>query len=521
MSDAALVDVVRNMSSSSRGDAERVIGDALQHDICMKESIEDARMTCARCGADEELLVRRPDLSQTLICSVCGCDTKMGMDFDCGRTYAYDDEDEDTAPHQQSAVTAFGDADTGAIIDVVTGKRRRCADAVRASASRASDRSDMVAALSQIIKAHAHNALLPCGAESATLIEVPFEPNPRIRTRVYAEARRRILNAAHILRAVTNGIAPRSIVVPRFRSIFQSGVQFLTTAVGDWVGSREACLDAWRYVICDWYRRSGIQQRNYHVFMVVAIVYAGLRTGCAIPPERCVLEMSQCTAALATTGLSAVGAIVFETTLRRFYDRWGRILTDAADGTTATTTTTAIFPPEQPSSYRELQTMNFAVELPPDSCFAWSRIVLSLIRWFVASCFVFEHARHAPQVLATAERQVTYIWERRHMFNSVKCSAHTAFVRGNAKLHSFWRFLREPERLAHFETIYAHAYCAPWFTDVPVFRDSGAWACAILCLQLLDSPHRPDGLDVCDYFGRRTRDVMPFVAAIEAISLLQ
>lgn len=533
MSDAALVEVVRNMSENTRGDAERVIGEVLQHDICMKESIEDARMRCVRCGAGEELLMRRPDLSQTLICGVCGSDTKLGMDFDCGPGRVYnDDDDADGNTQHHDTMSCFGEAESGAIVDansgkhprgstigIATGKRHRgSSDAVRIAASRACDRSDMVAALSRIIKGHAYNALLPEGSESVTLVEVPFEPNPRIRTRVYTEARRRILNAAHILKAVTTGISPQSIVVPRFRSIYQSGVDFLMSNVGDWVGSREACVDAWRFVICDWYRNSGIQQRNYHVFMLVAIVYAGLRTGCAIPPERCVLEMSQCTSALSTCGLSAVGSIALQTTQRRFYDRWGRILTSVVG---CEGSTTAIFPLDYPPNYEALLVWNEAVQLPPDSCFCWCHVVLSHIRWFLARRFVFEFTRHTPSILAAAERQIMFMWERRGLFNKMKRDAHTAVARGNAKLHCFWRYIREPERLAHLEPMYAKAFEAPWITDIPVFRDAGAWACAILCLLFLDSPHRPQDLDICDYFGRRIRDVMPFVAAVEAIQLLQ
>lgn len=503
MSDAALVDVVRNMSN--RGDTAQILRDALQHDIRVKESIEEeARsLRCTRCGAGEDLLERRPHLSQTLICGACGFDTKLGMDFDEGRTRAYDDEDPDAAPHAQAALSVFGEADSAA---PVTGKRRRRADSV--ADAREFDRSDMVAALSGIIKAHARNALQPAGAETQSLLELPFEKNARLRTRMFTEARRRIFNALRVLRAVSAGTAPRAMVVPRFRSIYNSGAAFLRGAAGEWAGSRDACLDAWRYVVCDWYRRSGIQQRNYHIFMLIAIVCAGLRVGCAIPPERCVFEMSQCLGDMEHTGLSSIRSLDFEATVRRFYDRWGRIVT----GTVAPSQS-ASFPIEQPKTVSELLAANRVPHTDPT--FAWSHIVMSHISWFASRAV---SPAHAHALLCAAERRVLVVWERRHLFNQTKHEAHVAFTRGHAKLHCFWRYLREPERLAHFQPLHRKAYDAPWFTDAPVFRDSGAWACAVLCL--LPPDLKPPGVDICDYFGRRPRAIMPFVSAIEAVDLL-
>lgn len=512
MSDAALVDVVRNMSNRGGAtEAEKIVRDALQHDIRMKESIEEARcLRCSRCGAAEDMLVRRPHLSQTLICSACGTDTMRNADFDEGRTYAYDDEDPDSAPHAQFAVSVFGEADSPEPPPPVTGKRRWRADSI--ANARESDRSDMVAALSGIIKAHARNALLaPDGsadAQQAPLLEVPYEQNARLRTRLFTEARRRILNALRVLRAASAGVAPRSMVVPRYRSIYNSGAAFLRNVAGEWVGSRDACLDVWRYVVCDWYRQSGIQQRNYHVFMLVAIVRAGLRTGCAIPPERCVFEMSQCLGEMERTGLSSITSIDFGATVRRFYDRWGRIVAGTvAPGKAAT------FPIERPSCLGALLATNRAAHTDP--AFAWCNVVMSHIRWFAASAVLPAHA-HA--LVRAAERRTIIVWERRHLLNQTKRDAHAAFQHGHPKLHCFWRYLREPERLSYFEPLYRKAFDAPWFTDAPVFRDSGAWACALLCL--LPSALKPRGVDICDYFGRRARDIMPFVAAIEAVDLL-
>lgn len=508
MSDAALVDVVRNMSSQRVGGTEQFVRDALQHDIRVCESIEEARcmQQCSRCGAGEELLVRRPHLSQTLICGACGSDTKLGMDFDEGRTHAYDDEDPDSAPHAQSTVSVFGEADS---LAPETGKRRRWRQAANSSADvREFDRGDMVAALSGIIKAHARNALLPEGAESQSLLEVPFEQNARLRTRVFTEARRRIQNALQVLRAVSAGVAPRSIVVPRFRSIYSSGAAFLRGAAGEWAGSRDACLEAWRYVVCDWYRKSGIQQRNYHIFMLVAIVRAGLVTGCAIPPERCVFEMSQCLGDMETAGLSSIKSLDFGATVRRFYDRWGRIVAGTiAYGHTAS------FPVEQPRACPELVLANQAPHTDPT--FGWCHVVMSHIRWFASR--IVPPAQQWS-LLCAADRRVVVVWERRHLLNRTKREAHAAFEHGNAKLHCFWRYLREPERLSHFQPLHRYAYHAPWFTDAPVFRDSGAWACAVLCL--LPPALKPRGVDICDYFGRCPRAIMPFVSALEAVDLL-
>jgi hypothetical protein len=511
MSDAALVDVVRNMSShrGAGSDTEKIVRDALQHDIRVKESIEEARLLrCGRCGAGEEMLVRRPHLSQTLICSACGADTRLGADFDEGRTYAYDDEDPDAAPNAQSAVSVFGEADS-LEPETTTGKRRR-RRADSAADARQFDRSDMVAALSGIIKTHARNALLLEGAETQALLEVPYEQNARLRTRMITEARRRILNALLVLHATSAGVAPRSMVVPRYRSIYNSGAAFLRGVAGEWVGSRDACLEAWRYVVCDWYRQSGIQQRNYHIFMLVAIVRAGLRTGCAIPPERCVYEMTQCLGEMERTGLSSIKSMDFDATVRRFYDRWGRIVA----GTVAAGKS-ASFPVEQPATFDALVATNGATP-HTDPTFAWCHVVMSHIRWF-ASCAVVPPAQ-AHALVCAAERRILIVWERRHLLNETKREAHVAFTHGHTKLHCFWRYLREPERLSHFQPLYRKAYDAPWFTDAPVFRDSGAWACAVLCL--LPPTLRPRGVDICDYFGRRTRDIMAFVSAIEAVDLL-
>ena len=508
MSDAALVDVVRNMSSSSShrasaSDTEQIVRDALQHDIRVKESIEAARLLrCGQCGAGEELLVRHPHLSQTLICSACGTDTRLCADFDEGRTHAYDDEDPDTAPNAQSAVSVFGEAES--LEPDELGKRRR-----RADDARQFDRSDMVAALSGIIKTHARNALLLDGTETQALVEVPYEQNARLRTRMFTEARRRILNALLVLRATSAGVAPRSMVVPRYRSIYNSGAAFLRSVAGEWVGSRDACLDVWRYVICDWYRQSGIQQRNYHIFMLVAIVRAGLRTGCAIPPERCVYEMSQCLGEMERSGLSSITSIDFDATVRRFYDRWGRIVT----GTVATGKS-ASFPIEQPASFDALVAANQATP-HTDTTFSWCHVVMSHIRWFASRAVP---PANAHTLVCAAERRIAMVWERRHLLNQTKREAHVACANGHAKLHCFWRYLREPERLAHFLPLYRKAYDAPWFTNAPVFRDSGAWACAVLCL--MPPVLRPRGVDICDYFGRRTRDIMTFVSAIEAVDLL-
>ena len=141
----------------------------------------------------------------------------------------------------------------------------------------------------------------------------------------------------------------------------------------------------WRYVVCDWYRQSGIQQRNYHVFMLVAIVRAGLRTGCAIPPERCVFEMSQCLGEMERTGLSSITSIDFGATVRRFYDRWGRIVAGTvAPGKAAT------FPIERPSCLGALLATNRAAHTDP--AFAWCNVVMSHIRWFAASAVLPAHA---------------------------------------------------------------------------------------------------------------------------------
>lgn len=492
MSDSALVDVVRNMRSThaDRDSAVPIINAVAQHDIHTKESIDEARLRC-ECGAGEEQLQRRPHLSQTLICGVCGVDTKLGMEFDEGRTHAYDDEDPDTAPNPQADVSAFGDAITDA--STLSGGKRKLS--VDINEARVSDRDDMVAALSDIIKTHARNALTPDGADAQPLVTVPFERNARLRTRLYTEARRRIGNALHILESVTCGMAPRTMVVPRFRSVFKRGCDFLRRSVGDWVGSRDACVDSWDYVFRVWYRASGIQQRNYHIFMLIAIVYAGLRTGCAIPPERCVFELSQCLDLMERTGLSSITSLDFDATVRRFYDRWSRILADSG----------AVFLLEQPATHKELlETPAAATE------YTWTHVVMSHIRWFA---FTSGRVPEPDSLVQEAEFQVTLVWERRHLLNRLKREAEAAFQCGHAKLHCFWRFLREPERLALFTPLHQKAYEAPWFTDAPVFRDSGAWACAFVCLLL---PPRGD-IDICDYFGRRARDIMPFVSAIEAI----
>lgn len=547
MSAPALMDVAGGLMTAGASD---LVSDIEQRHLELRESLDDARPMCTRCGAGEDRLIRRPDLSQTLICGVCGTDTLIGMDFDIGRTFAYEDEDADSAPTAQSLVSAFGDLRTSTSRHwSSTGVRVRSgmgsnADALAADQVelRRCDRSDMVAALSEVIKAHARDAI-GVGNEGP-IMELPFEANARRRTQHCILARRRISNGANLLRMLVNCAggeqeAANAVVVPRYRAVYDNGVQYLSN-VGNWVGSREECVNQWRAVICDWYRGSGIQQRNYHVLMLIAIVRAGMVTGCLIPPERAVFEISQTVRLMRSTGLSSVHSVDQNNSVVRFYNRWDLICNSAVftaatascSGATRVLRHRCQFLMEQPTTPDAFASVNRKNDVltgvshdsvEDQTTYSWQHLVTSHVRWFAQHVFVAPHTRHGEDLIRTAERLALLVWKRRHDLNETKRRAASAFERGPVMCHSYWRFMRENERLFHMTALYRRAYASPWFTDVPVFLDSGAWACAIVNVILADGRSvqwRPAGLDVCDYMGRRVRDVMPFVAAIEAVQML-
>ena len=560
MSAPALMEVACGLSAGGGGGGgggSDIVSDIEQRHLALRESVDDARPRCTRCGANEERLIRRPELSQTLICGVCGTDTMIGMDFDIGRTFAYEDEDSDCAPTAQSLVSAFGDLRTSSTRQWSTaGVRVRSGMGSNVDAAAADqvelrrcDRSDMVAALSEVIKAHARDAI--GAADDGPLMELPFETNARRRTQHCILARRRISNGASLLRMLVNSAGgepetTNAVVVPRYRAVYDNGVRYLNT-VGDWVGSREECVNQWRAVISDWYRGSGIQQRNYHVLMLIAIVRAGMVTGCLIPPERAVFEISQTVRLMRSTGLSSVHAVDQMHSAVRFYNRWD-LICNSAVFTTATASNSigasrilrhrCQFLIDQPTTWDDFVLVNrrndrrtTSVQRDDDdddddedqTTYSWQHLVASHVRWFAQRVFVAPHSRHGADLIRAAERLASLVWERRHDLNDTKRRAAAAFARGPVACHSYWRYLRESERLVQMTALYRRAYASPWFTDVPVFVDSGAWACAIVNVLLTDGHSvqwRPLGLDVCDYMGRRVRDIMPFVAAIEAVQML-